>query len=78
MCNQLLKLERDLFGLLDGPWGAADNTAHRRTWTTSVRASCSQHTNSKLVQALRCRNPVALQPRKYALLQLHRCTASSA
>lgn len=38
LINYALKAERDLWGLLDGPWDGADYADHRRTWSTQAGA----------------------------------------
>ena len=35
-----MKLERDLWGLLDGPWDGPDAVAFRRSWAEQVRPLC--------------------------------------
>ena len=36
LINYALKAERDLWGLLDGPWDGPDYADHRRTWSTQA------------------------------------------
>jgi len=34
--NYALKAERDLWGLLDGPWDGPDYANHRRSWSSQA------------------------------------------
>ena len=36
LVNYALKAERELWGLLDGPWDCADHAAHRRAWSSQA------------------------------------------
>jgi hypothetical protein len=36
LINHALKLERDIWGLLGGPWDGVDCVTHRRTWAAQV------------------------------------------
>ena len=36
LINYALKAERDLWGLLDGPWDGPGYADHRRTWSTQA------------------------------------------
>ena len=36
LINYALKAERDLWGLLDGPWDGPNYADHRRTWSTQA------------------------------------------
>ena len=37
LVNYALKAERELWGLLDGPWDGPSYADHRRTWSSQVR-----------------------------------------
>lgn len=37
LVNYALKAERDLWGVLDGPWDGPDYANHRRAWSLQVR-----------------------------------------
>lgn len=69
LCNYLLKLERDLFGLLDGKWDVPDNTAHRRNWATSV------HPLLPVTQQTFCQANVCLATRHWPRSQSEKPTA---
>lgn len=36
LVNYALKAERDLWGVLDGPWDGPDYANHRRAWSSQV------------------------------------------
>lgn len=38
LVNYALKAERDLWGMLDGPWDGPDYANHRRAWSSQVSA----------------------------------------
>lgn len=36
LANYLIKTERELWGLLEGPWAGLEGSAHRRSWGQQV------------------------------------------
>ncbi len=40
LVNYALKAERDLWGVLDGPWDGPDYANHRRAWSSQVCFHC--------------------------------------
>lgn len=36
LVNYALKAERELWGMLDGPWDGTDYANHRRAWSSQV------------------------------------------
>lgn len=38
--NHVLKVEREIWGLLDGPWDGLECNTHRRAWASKVKLCC--------------------------------------